>query len=514
MSLTEKVVAPFTLDREKIRYRNQFVLGPACVDRLPGWKRYQVAGTLHLTAHPDLNVEQLEHRGQSVVLVGFMLDPDRPAAGNADILRSIAERMADGAQPHESTRDYGGRWILIAGNGDRAILFNDAAGLRQVFYTNEMCSDGFWCASQPGMLAELLGLEMSEEALDFIDSYEFRKYHEFRFPGDSSPYRAVRHMLPNHLLDLGSRVCRRYWPDRPLATLPPEAAAERIGGILRGLMQSASNRFELALSLTAGLDSRIVMAASRELIHRLRIMTIRQLDKPDDHMDVAIPARLLAKFNLAHEVVRSSLVMDREFLEVFYGNTALPHPVYAPDAYAIMKHGGHSRVVVTGSASEIGRTSFKQQVRKPDTEKIIAEDLAGLQKMGVNRLVIQSYDRWLKGLGNLHNVHPLDLFEWEQGHGNWLAMCQLEFDVAWQDIFTPYNCRKLLETMLAVSDRYREPPDYALHKMLVSNLWPELLEIPINPKPPQKKSFSETVRSHIPHVVKQQLKQFVQLFEK
>jgi hypothetical protein len=514
MSLTEKVVAPFTLDKEKIRYRNQFVLGPAYVDRLAAWKKYEVAGSLCLTAHPDLNVEQVEHNGQAIVLMGFILDPNRPAAGNGDILKTIADRMADGAQPHESTRDYGGRWILIVVNGDRSILFNDAAGLRQVFYTNEMCSDGFWCASQPGMLAELLDLEMSEEALDFIDSYEFRKYHEFRFPGDSSPYRVVQHMLPNHLLDLGTRACHRYWPDRPLATLAPETAAEHLGAMLRGLLQSASSRFDLALSLTAGLDSRIVMAASRELIHKLRIMTVRQLDKPDDYMDVAVPAQLLSRFNLAHEVVRSSLVMDREFLGVFYGNTALPHPVYAPDAYAIMRQGGHSRVAVTGSASEIGRTSFKQQIRKPENEKITAEDLAGLQKMGGNRLVIQSYDRWLSSLGNLHNVHPLDLFEWEQGHGNWLAMCQLEFDVAWQDIFTPYNCRKLLETMLAVSDRYRESPDYSLHKMLVSNLWPELLEVPINPRPHQKKSFADTIKAHIPHSVKQQVKQFVQLFEK
>jgi hypothetical protein len=509
MLLTEQEAASRQVAREKLRYRNQFIMGPVHHEGLTGWKRYKVNEFLCLTAHPDLNVVQMERNGQSITLIGFILDPEHPHADNEDIFDSISQKIAHGSEPYESTYDYGGRWILIVGNNEQTILFNDAAGLRQVFYTNDKVSDSLWCASQPGILAEWFDLKVSEEAAEFIDSYEFRKNHEFRFPGYSTPFKEVQHLLPNHLLNLETRTCHRYWPDGPLEDLSPETAANAIGRTLCNLMRSASTRFELALSLTAGLDSRIVMAASKDVIGELSIMTVRQFDKPDDYMDVSLPAQLLSRLKLKHHVIKSSLIMDRDFLGIFFANTALAHPVYAPDAHAIMKYYGHGRVAVTGSASEIGRSSFKKQIQKSMDAEITPRDLAKLQKMGPNPLVIESYAQWLSGLGNLYNVHPLDLFEWEQGHGNWLAMCQLEFDIAWQDIFTPYNCRNLLKTMLSVKDEYRESPDYSLHRMVISNLWPELLEVPINPQPVQRKSLVDTIKSQIPYSIRQNLKQLL-----
>jgi hypothetical protein len=506
MSLLETGKASSEFKKEKLAYRNQFIMGPVHYERLPGWKKYRINHSLFLTAHPDLNVEQVEKNGQTLTLIGFILDPDHPHSSNEDILKTISDRLADQSKPYESTNTYGGRWILIVNKDKQTILFNDAAGLRQVFHTNNKIADSFWCASQPGILAELFNLKICEEAVEYIDSYEFRKNHEFRFPGYSSPYREINHLLPNHLLDLGARECHRYWPDRPLGTLSPEGAAKTIQKILCNLMQSASARFDLALSLTAGMDSRIVMAASRDLIDKLSIMTVRQLGKPDDYMDVSVPAQLLSRLKLEHHVLKSSLIMDKEFVRIFNSNTALPHGAYAPDAQAIIDFYGHSRVAVTGSASEIGRTSFKKQRQKPENAPVTAEDLAKLQKMGLQPFVLDSYNQWLSGLGDLYNVHPLDLFEWEQGHGNWLAMCQLEFDIAWQDIFTPYNCRKLLETMLSVKDEYRESPDYQLHKLLISNLWPELLDVPINPGPAQERGLWDSLKSHIPYSFRKQLK--------
>jgi hypothetical protein len=506
MSLLETKTPSSKINQENLAYRNQFIMGPVHYERLPGWKKYRINHILSLTAHPELNVEQVEKNGKSITLIGFILDPDHPHASNEDILNDIIDKIADQYKPHESTNTYGGRWILIVNNDKQTILFNDAAGLRQVFYTNDKIADNFWCASQPGMLGDLFNLRISQAAVEYIDSYEFRNNPEFRFPGYSSPFREINHLLPNHLLNLETRACHRYWPDRPLDSLSPERAAKTIEKILCNLMQSASARFDLALSLTAGMDSRIVMAASRDLIDKVSIMTVRQFGKPDDYMDVSVPAQLLSKLKLEHHVVKSSLLMDKEFVRIFNNNTALPHAAYAPDAHAIIDFYGHSRVAVTGSASEIGRTSFKKQIQKPENARVTAEDLAKLQKMGLQPFVIDSYNQWLSGLGPIYNVHPLDLFEWEQGHGNWLAMCQLEFDIAWQDIFTPYNCRKLLETMLSVKNEYRESPDYKLHKLLISNLWPELLEVPINPGPAPKRGLWDKVKSYIPYPLRQELK--------
>ena len=80
-----------------------------------------------------------------------------------------------------------------------------------------------------------------------------------------------------------------------------------------------------------------------------------------------------------------------------------------------------------------------------------------------------------------HYVKLLDLLEWEQDHGNWVAMTQLEFDIAWREIFTPYNCRQVLATLLGVDERFRKAPDYLLFQRAILKAWPELLSEPINP---------------------------------
>jgi hypothetical protein len=95
---------------------------------------------------------------------------------------------------------------------------------------------------------------------------------------------------------------------------------------------------------------------------------------------------------------------------------------------------------------------------------------------------IRHFEDWLADVGDGHGINLLDLFEWEQGHGNWLATTQLEFDSAWGDIFTPYNCREVLTTLLAVDERDRRKPHCRLFRELMQRLWPNVLSEPINPQ--------------------------------
>ena len=83
---------------------------------------------------------------------------------------------------------------------------------------------------------------------------------------------------------------------------------------------------------------------------------------------------------------------------------------------------------------------------------------------------------------------------WELDDGNWLAMCQLEFDIAWKDLFTPYNCRSIINTMLSVKLDYMMPPKNEFYMKLINNLWPDVLDIPINPHKEIKRSVYSKLR--------------------
>jgi hypothetical protein len=493
--LASKKDNEFVSVSRNLKYHNQFVLGPYYIQGLTDWQRIEVTPSILLMTHPDLNTYQTQYASKSLTLVGYILDPDKPQSCDADIVNALIVQLSECDRFVAYTYKYGGRWILIMNDGKEVRLFNDAAGLRQVFYTEKLHTKELWCASQPKVIAELLNLEKDKEAVEFIDSYKFRKNPEFRFPGDGSPYREIKHLLPNHYLNLETGQCKRFWPDKPLSYLSFNEAVGSVSSTLQGLMQSAANRFDLALSITAGLDSRVVLAASKAIKDLVSYMTVRQIGMPDNHPDVATPSQLLTGLNLKHEVVRSSLIIDDEFIEIFKRNVSIPHYIYAADAQAILNYYTQSKVAVTGSVSEVCRSSFRAKNRYLKNKDITIKDFARLQQMGMDKYALDHFNHWLLRTGELYNLHILSLFEWELDDGNWLAMCQLEFDIAWKDIFTPFNCRNLIKAMWSVKQEYMWPPEYQLYKAVINELWPEVLSVPINPHKDKKTGFLSKIRS-------------------
>jgi hypothetical protein len=74
---------------EKLQFRRQFFLGPEFIEDFPAWTRIQV-GTEHcLTVHPDLEFYQATNKNKSITLLGFILDPNNPEAGNADVVEAL-----------------------------------------------------------------------------------------------------------------------------------------------------------------------------------------------------------------------------------------------------------------------------------------------------------------------------------------------------------------------------------------------------------------------------------------
>jgi hypothetical protein len=464
-------------------YVSQFALGPLHLEHLPQWQRVGAAG-LRLTLHPDLACTQVRDGTRELTLIGHMLDPHAPAAGNAELLRTLLAGYDSREALLAATAHLGGRWLLIATRDDDAFVFHDALGLRQAYYTDPARLGVLWVASQPGLLNDVLALEPDPQALDYLETDNFRRVDEYRWPGSASTFLGLRHLLPNHWLDLRTGEARRYWPAGPLPRLDPDSALARLGLLLSGQVQAAARRFDLALSLTAGFDSRVVLAAARPLAGRVRIVSVRQGRQPDRHPDVLVPARLLRRLDLPHDVVRAAPSMSPAFAFEFKRNVHWAHDHYGHDAEAILRRFGRRHAAITGSGAEVGRRPFRAKLPHADLVRLTPQALAWLEYHSQHPFLVGHFAEWLDGAGGQRHVKLLDLFEWEQDYGNWLAMVQLEFDVAWREIFTPYNCREVLATLLGVPERLRRARDALLWRRFIERAWPELLAEPFNPHNP------------------------------
>ncbi len=471
---------------QKIWRRGQFVLGPRPVERLASWKQYEFGPALHLSAHPALNVTQARGDGLSITLLGFILDPDAPDLGNAEIVSGMALAARPGISPVDLTERYGGRWLLIIDEPDDVRIFADPAGLLQMFHTGAAATGAMWAASEPGILAEILGLEISPEARKFMASDDYNSRDgEHYWPWDTSPYNEIRRLSPNHELSIQTSAARRFWPEKGFTPSTPEEAAKVVGGTLRGLITAMHARCPLAVTLTAGLDSRLMLAAARPFAHDVLFVTSKKRGMQESDPDLVIARKLVATLGLQHRVIDSDCRLRPEYRELYFSSNLLCHEKWVYGAQAIHDALNLEKAAVGGHVVEVARCYYIMIKSGLEGEEAFTPELlARAIGMRQQAFAVRAMERWMDGLGEVYNYDARDLLFWENELGSWLASGQQEFLLAWKEIFAPFNCRRVLEAALSVDPGLRTGPDYPFFRTVIARLWPECLELPINPKPP------------------------------
>jgi hypothetical protein len=454
---------------EQLYCRRQFALGPAFLSQVSGWREVEIAPALRLTAHPDLAVAIADGNDARLAMLGEVVDPAEPSATNAQ----IAERLVglDERDLFAALRPLAGRWAVVSRRGDSALLVHDAGGQQQVHF------GAGWCCTQPGLVAAELGWELDPRFVEITQSYDFLRQHDYWLAGDASFYRECRLLTPNHVLDLNSGESRRYWPVRPGGRIALADAASRGAAIIAGTMAGMAARSPVTIPVTAGVDSRVTLAASRAVTSRCFFYTHKS---PKAQYDVDIPAALLAKLGLEHHVLERPTTMDAEFGALLRRNHPLTHEFWgcnAQEVYATGRLDDHIRAI--SLVSEVGRDFYGRKRGM----SITAKNLAATAGLGESALVLESLQGWIDGLGDSQGYDPLDLFYWEQRVGCWASLQCPQWAMV-QDSFSPFNCRELLEVMLAVDLVDRARPEYRLHKRMIEILWPETLDAPFNPTPP------------------------------
>ena len=458
----------------------QFVLGPVGTSGPEDWRSYVITEDLVLVARLDLNVTCVAADGRALTLIGFMLDPRVPEATDLAILRKLLAQDISMAELGARAGSYGGRWALVATRGEERYLVTDTLGMRQVFYTNRSSIGTVYAMSEPGSGAQMLGLQPDPEAAAYAATVGCAD-PEYRWPVDATAFREIRKLLPNHYLDLRDGVAIRFWPHGPLVPRSVNQCVEEVAPLIKGMLAAAANRYELAVAVTAGIDSRVVLAACRDIKERLRFVTVKQWHARQDHPDLQVATVLLKHLGLPHDVVQATAPTSSDFRSVYKASVFGAHDHYAPDAEAILRYYNRERVTVTGSGGEIGRCPFREYLPLFDRKRVTPAYLSKIAIGRVHPFAERYFAQWMATLGADRTVNALDLFEWEQECGSWIAMTALEFDIAWKDIFTPFNCRDVLVAMLATPPRCRKALEYGLFHKIAAALWPETLDLPVNP---------------------------------
>lgn len=465
------------------RHRNQYLITSAQT-QVPvlSAAQAQTIGQWKVYAFPPLSVHHAARDGVEAVLLGVMVDPLRPTLPPAELLEATLDRAleldAAGADIAASTDPLTGRFVIAIAKGAALKIWGDACHLRQIIFG---APDGQRCASSSEpLLLEHLGLthQMSKAMHDLMSSPMFRR-NEHAWVGDAAQDSRLTRLLPNHGLDLASGSVHR----RPVMAVPTaklfEQVIDSVQSCLQGAMAALTGRYKCIQAVTAGMDSRLLLAASLPYKHRIEYFIFDRGD-PGTRADSEVAESLSKALDLGLRRIQpeptSAAFKARMAAEFFYPRDL---PKLANVAHHANRQERDTVLSVNGNAAEIGRNYYGLS-RHPLTVNEACDLLGYPRRIAY---VGESISRWhalAKPAAAAGGIDLGDLLYWEQRMGNWGAMTPRETDLAIEEV-SPFNNRNLLLSMLSVPSELRAAPDYPFFRKLITAMSPGAAKIPINP---------------------------------
>jgi hypothetical protein len=460
---------------EVLRFRRQFLMAVAPISPPPGWHCARV-GRFWLYSHPELHVSHIEEHGRAIALIGDAYDAAHPEKENDDVLADVLAQSGDHRTFLVWTRRYTGTWAFMLASEHGSILVHDARALREVYYCQT--GNGIVCGSQPHLIAQYSSPEIPRSVDSELVEFFSREMWDSRWVGDGTVFEGVKHLLPNHYLNLDNRRPCRHWPDRYVERLRLEDAVPRLCVYLQGVMRAIVRRRPCMMAITAGTDSRTLLAASKDLTSHIYCF-VNDNGLGSDNPDITIPRRMCERLGLPFHVHDVPADVDPDFRMRYLANTFLASERLLPSIYNVFYRQHQEKLLILG-VSEIGRTFYGWEPRDADSYRMS-------YKLGYpnSRYALQQCEQArseLQDAARRYGVGVLALLYWEQRLGNWGGTRNSESALAIEKV-DPYNSHFVYELFQGVDPKYRSyrHNPCALFREMIRMMWPELLNWPVNP---------------------------------
>lgn len=459
-------------------FRRQFVLSNKIVNQDNGWNILTLKmqdDTFYLQHHPDLTVLQAKGKDIHLILLGNIIDPFHPENDSAAILQNLAtEACFDDVL--KGTFTLGGRFAIVGIDKNGMKLFNDAMAFREVYYYRHYGLIA--CGSTPSILAKWfsLGLDTEKEFQEFYTSKAFNSKERMMI-GERTQIKDVRHLMPNHYLDMQTMEVRRFWPLVKEPRLSNDSAIDLMAEILTGTYKAIAGKHIIHQGLTSGWDTRLLLAASRNFTKDMQFFFLRGF-KDDTiekaSVDYLIALKMSKELNLNLEIIDlSGEEPDEKFNEIYYANNILARPKLLTAFYHVYSHNYQNSLTISGTGgNEVLRTMRVAGQTDEDSSR-----LAKLWNYQSYPYITKTIDEWFNQNKDVQksNYRKIDLFFWEQFFGNWGSLSASEQDIVREEL-RPFNNRAFISAFIRLPLKYRYNDHPLGYVRIINKLWPELLD--------------------------------------
>jgi hypothetical protein len=450
-----------------------FVLGAPPPLVPAGWNS-QTLGRWTVAADPALPIRALtDAQGTQLGwILGHPLIPGSTAPSPATFTVDLGADPVDvGAVLDEQLGHLAGRWIALAVELATVVPDSDAT-LPAVFDAERGL-----VSSSPFLLQSADEPVPDHPLAAVVRTFDTGLWFLF----DTTPHLRARRLMGSHTLDLKTWEQTRRWPKTRFAATDPEEATESVIDALQQVMIAAvADAGPLNCALTAGGDTREILAASRAFVDRLHYFAIAI---PDfiGRRDVRISESLAKRFGLDHRTLQwvpaaqndVKLFMYRTGAQVGERRGRIAGPTYAQL--------GSDRPYVAGVNAAVGNVWRDLGWRTTDTETtpLGPDDILERYFAPPDALVLERASAWLDGVAGFDTIEKLSLLSVELRLGNWGGALTTAYPDAYTYSLYPFAWRPIKEAIFGVAYSYRTSGH--IREDIVRRRWPELLEVPVNP---------------------------------
>lgn len=438
---------------------------------------FKVLNMKDLNIYYDENVNVIEERYEddSIVMVGYCFDIRDSDKSQNEILRELL--LSDSL---EEDLDYiNGRYNFVIRRGIEYQIFSDASQLRPLIYHKNTRM----LASHDSLLNEVL--------LKYDINLE-RRNSGFHTELDFTRFKELYKFNPSMYLNFKTFDFVRFYPRTQLQERSIEEIFKEMKPFLdnsRKFLEKIDN--DKFVTVTAGIDSRVSAALTRDFSNEIEYLTYTQspkklatkMAKQIYKIDEKITTDMKKYLGWNHNIIKLSDYAPskekiNELSEIYNSKHAYALANYYRDTKKYDK-----AIHVKSTVFGMGKADFPKELDShKDTLEFYKKCIHGLpqrfvQNEDVSKEVDEYFKRNMINEGVTKGRHYFDLFHLESRMGNWHSMLTLETDPETEEfIFT--NCRKMID--LIQSPSVVERRDFRLYKKIIKEYWPVLLSFGIN----------------------------------
>jgi hypothetical protein len=474
-------------------FRNQYIICNGEVDFESDFNKTKWSNELIIYSHKSLTCLAKSNEHIKAAIIGYIIDPFHPDACDADILNEILYHCVSLELLFKNLQKFSGRYVLLYSNKNDMIAVNDSCALRQIYYNFD--NNNIVLTSSLKLYLDSFSEELitTEEKINLKDSREF-KICEHWWIGENSIDNRFKKLLPNNYLDLKIKKKNRikiFFPEYN----GYQETVRFASNTLKGSINAISKRYNIILPITAGWDSRTILAASKEFKDLINYYIYDYGPNSSSQKDVLIAKRLCNKLGINLKIIEAYEKYDDKFMGTYNKEYLFPRiqSNTMEIQHAYLNYKDTNTVRVSGVTEEIVRCYYGFTSSAVQAEMI--DYFTGYR--GTQKFISREIEDWLQEAqiySKENNIPILDLFYWEQRVGNWATVFLSEEDIAIEE-FPPMNNKNLILSMLQIHPKYRSANKYLLIKDIIEQLWSDALAEPINPASTFK-MFIKNLKKH------------------